>query len=132
MAQKTLINGTSYKISGGSALINGTKYQIRNGRTLINGTKHEIKFSDGLAWQIKELPNCGSYQKTIFNADFISNGSFFSSIMMQNLLKPYINYGNTMVYSNKSWTDQAYRTIEFDTQPTGDLLTWLQANATQL
>ncbi len=28
------------------------------------------------------------------------------------------------------WKDQAYRTITFDTEPTGDLLTWLEANAT--
>lgn len=29
-----------------------------------------------------------------------------------------------------TWTNQAYRTITFDEEPTGDLLTWLQANAT--
>lgn len=28
------------------------------------------------------------------------------------------------------WSNQAYRTITFDEEPTGDLLTWLQANAT--
>ena len=28
MAQKTLINGTAYEISGGSVLKDGTKYQI--------------------------------------------------------------------------------------------------------
>ena len=29
------------------------------------------------------------------------------------------------------WYNEAYRTLEFDTAPTGDLLTWLQANATK-
>lgn len=29
-----------------------------------------------------------------------------------------------------TWSNQAYRTITFDEEPTGDLLTWLQANAT--
>lgn len=29
-----------------------------------------------------------------------------------------------------TWNNQAYRTITFDEEPTGDLLTWLQANAT--
>lgn len=29
-----------------------------------------------------------------------------------------------------SWRNNAYKTITFDTHPTGDLLTWLQANAT--
>lgn len=30
-----------------------------------------------------------------------------------------------------TWTNQAYRTIIFDEEPTGDLLTWLQRNATK-
>lgn len=29
------------------------------------------------------------------------------------------------------WTNQAYRTLVFATPPTGDLLTWLQANGTK-
>ena len=29
-----------------------------------------------------------------------------------------------------SWGGETYRTIVFDEEPTGDLLTWLQANAT--
>lgn len=30
---------------------------------------------------------------------------------------------------NSGWLDQNYRTVTFETAPTGDLLTWLQANA---
>ena len=29
------------------------------------------------------------------------------------------------------WYNEAYKTLVFDTPPTGDLLTWLQANATK-
>ena len=29
------------------------------------------------------------------------------------------------------WNNEAYKTLVFDTPPTGDLLTWLQANATK-
>ena len=29
------------------------------------------------------------------------------------------------------WHSEAYKTLVFDTPPTGDLLTWLQANATK-
>ena len=29
------------------------------------------------------------------------------------------------------WDNEAYKTLVFDTPPTGDLLTWLQANATK-
>ncbi len=34
------------------------------------------------------------------------------------------------VYSS-TWSNTAYRTITFETAPTGDLLTWLQANGTK-
>ena len=34
------------------------------------------------------------------------------------------------VYNN-GWTNQAYRTVTFETAPTGDLLAWLEANATK-
>lgn len=30
---------------------------------------------------------------------------------------------------NRSWRDEAYRTVTFETAPTGDLLTWLESNA---
>ena len=42
----------------------------------------------------------------------------------------YFEY-STAGMSQFSWKDPAYRTLEFDTAPTGDLLTWLQANATK-
>ena len=32
------------------------------------------------------------------------------------------------VYSNGTWQNKAYRTITFEKSPTGELLTWLQAN----
>lgn len=32
---------------------------------------------------------------------------------------------------NNVWNDQKYRTLTFATPPTGDLLTWLQANGTK-
>lgn len=35
------------------------------------------------------------------------------------------------VTSSFEWYNEAYRTLEFDTPPTGNLLTWLQANATK-
>ena len=40
--------------------------------------------------------------------------------------------GSTDVYySTKGWVNNAYRTSTFSEPPTGDLLTWLQANAVQ-
>lgn len=34
--------------------------------------------------------------------------------------------------NNNGWYNQAYRTVEFETKPTGDLRTWLLQNATKL
>ena len=44
MAHKTLINGTSYEISGGRTLVNGTGYSIDKGKTLVSGTAYEVGF----------------------------------------------------------------------------------------
>lgn len=44
MAHKTLVNGTSYEISGGKTLVNGTAYSVGGGKTLVGGTSYEIGF----------------------------------------------------------------------------------------
>ena len=48
-----------------------------------------------------------------------------------------VHYGTSttkfdIVYLNSRWKMETYRTIAFEEEPTGDLLTWLQANATPL
>jgi hypothetical protein len=45
MAQKVLIDGTSYEVSGGKGLIGGTGYNISGGRTLVDGTGYNIILS---------------------------------------------------------------------------------------
>lgn len=42
MAQKVLVSGTSYELSGGKTLIGGTGYGISGGRTLVGGTGYDI------------------------------------------------------------------------------------------
>lgn len=44
----------------------------------------------------------------------------------------YTNAGSMMIYPETpfKWDKEVYRTITFDVPPTGDLLTWLTANAT--
>lgn len=63
-----------------------------------------------------------------FNANFTSNGLSFSSITLSLNLRSQILYGSTVVKAFDAWTSQAYRKLTFDAPPTGDLLTWLQAN----
>jgi len=44
MANKTLIGGTSYDISGGRCLVNGTGYNVKKGRTLVGGSGYNVDF----------------------------------------------------------------------------------------
>lgn len=71
-----------------------------------------------------------------FVINFNSNGIDFTTISMENEPKGYLQYENDSfsdtVYDNAGiWIDSAYRTITFETAPTGDLLTWLNANGTK-
>lgn len=44
MAQKTMIDGTAYEISGGKSMVDGTVYSIAKGRTMVDGTGYDILF----------------------------------------------------------------------------------------
>lgn len=65
---------------------------------------------------------------SLFLVSFTSNGESWGGIGGQNQHLMYLgDHSSTDVYYN-GWTNSAYRTLVFDTAPTGDLLTWLQAN----
>lgn len=56
-----------------------------------------------------------------------SNGKVFSRI---NITASQLSYGQYIVYGASSgWTNEAYKTIEMDNYPAGDLLQFLQSNA---
>ena len=56
-----------------------------------------------------------------------SNGKVFSRI---NITASQLLYGQSIVYQASSgWTNEAYKTIEMDNYPAGDLLQFLQSNA---
>lgn len=56
-----------------------------------------------------------------------SNGEAFSRI---NITASQLLYGQFIVYEASSgWTNEAYKTIEMDNYPAGDLLQFLQSNA---
>lgn len=66
--------------------------------------------------------------------DFVSDNTSFDLICVSHLED--ISYGGPttgvfFVYTSGKWANQAYRTITFLEDPTGDLLTWLQANGTK-
>jgi len=101
------------------------------------------EYPQGETWMINESPNIGSIPITpVINGDkdwvfvnFISDGFQFSKIAVSstngtswNILK----YDNELVYVFGGWYSSAYRIITFESAPTGDLLTWLQANAVKV
>lgn len=77
-------------------------------------------------------------KKTI---SFTSNGQAYAAISFQNrelvyYTNPYSSSGTTAYEytpwgAQEHWTNSAYRTITFDSTPTGSLLSWLQKNGTK-
>ena len=140
---KTLVNGTAYEVTGGKCLVNGVAYSVKKGLALVDGTETEIKFQNGYTWVLNKNPNLSSGLN--INVSFTSNGTQFSAIF--STYNEYGGYAYRLKYNRPQstaiqayyyiatsgqfgWTDESYRTITFDEEPTGDLLTWLQANAT--
>lgn len=67
-----------------------------------------------------------------FSASFISAGNSYSLLDIKSVASmTMISYDSTLVYGSGGWPDEAYRTVVFDTAPSGALLTWLQENGTK-
>ena len=68
---------------------------------------------------------------------FTSNGQKFTSIGTKSDYGPIVLYYDNIEIAGYEpgtgtryeFDNEAYRTITFDTPPTGELLTWLQSNA---
>lgn len=104
--------------------------------TKITGTLEAS--SSGGAKETWVLNNTVDTSKAVsFSANFVSNGLSYTGLKTGKLTPS----GRDLVYTNSSgstikvyfadlakWDNQAYRKITFDTPPTDDLLTWLQAN----
>lgn len=94
--------------------------------------------SSGGAKETWVLNNTVDTSKAVsFSENFVSNGLSYKGLKTGKLTPS----GRDLVYTNSSgstirvyfadlakWEYPAYRKITFDTPPTGDLLTWLQAN----
>ena len=90
----------------------------------------------GETWVINE--NIFYFSSGNYPIKFISNGNNYTELNMITTSRYYqLKYNDTKVADFDSdetlttWISQAYRTVTFETAPTGDLLTWLQANATK-
>lgn len=147
-AHKTLVNGTAYEIKGGKCLVNGTVYNILKGRTLIGGTGYDINFEPdvSLTWYFNETIDITSQPDNFWGYSSgiaVSFVSGYYGFTYDHLIRDYDDtYGvRTLIYYRKitetrelayrnGWRGEVYRTITFDEAPSGDLLAWLQENAT--
>lgn len=110
---------------------------------LLSGAIGKNSGSDALTWVINEKP---SVPDKMFSVKFTSNNIRYNNIALSstgdalpgipNVLIAYHQEESGMfdqVYEiyqgTERWGSQAYRTVTFETAPSGDLLTWLQANA---
>lgn len=135
-----MLKGCTYQIrvvfaTADGFLIRGyelIKYTVPNGET-------------ALTWQLNDRLTLFGEETKVFDINFISNNQSFKAICFTLSADPIMYYltdaadmgsGITLYSENFKWmghddTDHsAYRTITFETAPSGDLLAWLQANAT--
>ena len=95
-------------------------------------------------WVLNEQPQWIGISSRDFSIQFTSNNQSFTLFRFNRSgASQYdLQYNDVVVNGgiwNSSlnrpnwtgWTNSSYRTVTFDTAPTGDLLTWLQANGTK-
>lgn len=137
-AHKTLVGGTAYTVKGGKCMVNGTVYNILKGRTLIDGTGGDITFPSAepdvsKTWRFNDAISC--WDGMTWNVNFVALGypcTSISSTYNNNLFYTTPSLGRFMARDAAgNWSGEEYRTVTFDAPPTGDFLTWLQANAVQ-
>lgn len=68
-----------------------------------------------------------------YNVNFVSNTIAFNSLRLESAKLKNLYYGPELAYAEDpvggaTWYDNNFRTVQFATAPTGDLLAWLQAN----
>lgn len=68
-----------------------------------------------------------------YNVNFVSNEMAFNSLRLESAKLKNLYYGPELAYAEDpvggaTWYDSNFRTVQFVTAPTGDLLAWLQAN----
>lgn len=147
MSHKTTIGGTVYDVTGGKCLVNGTVYSIKKGRTLVGGTGYDVTFAPdvSLTWYFNQtLPQSAFSDSNVWTAGFVCGSDHYAviSAKFESGSRDYcVMYWNNTAgtvktkayglkeYSWANWTG-GKRTITFDEPPTGDLLAWLEQNAT--
>ncbi len=102
---------------------NATSYEVLADGTSI-GT---VTPSTGETWVLNETLTIDT--TVTYNVNFTTNNENKTSFEIRYVRgDKELQYDGELVYSNGTWIQEAYRTVTFETAPSGDLLTWLQAN----
>lgn len=83
-------------------------------------------------WVLNEYIDPLDHGEVTYSTDFTSNNNHFNSIRYTDSVVGVLFYNDILVFGGRPvaiWKDQAYRKITFSVPPSGDLLTWLEANA---
>lgn len=88
-------------------------------------------------WYFNEtLTGLPPEKDTYFEAQFVSKGTRYTRINLPiafaGMLYAPVSGNSIIAYMGSSWKDLAYRTIELDDPATGELLAFLQHNATNI
>lgn len=97
------------------------------GETLV----YEKASSGGETWLLNEFNGNLTASAIDVNTQFTSNNTNYTRFrcVKSDPFTSGIYYDDVQIWnSSDDYTNQAYRTIKFAKPPTGDLLTWLQAN----
>lgn len=113
---------------------------MKDGKALwMNEKAITPKKTAGETWVLND-GRCYDFPINGFTINFISNNINFNKMNIKGSMNGHFCYDNISVagielslngYDIVNWKNEAYRTITFLESPTGDLLTWLQANGTK-
>ena len=90
--------------------------------------------SSGETWLLNDFNGNLTASAIDVSISFVSNQNNYNRFrcVKSNPINTGIYYDDTQIWnSTDDYISEAYRTITFATAPTGDLLTWLQANGTK-
>ena len=138
---KTL--GCHGKVMASDVVVGGKTLNC-NGKLMQGDIVVELAGSatSGKTWYFNDT--IGMPDTDTLNFNFTSNGAAYTRIYRYIMTSPFemklLRYDNAdsgskdtaYVYGNKQWVNEAYRTIVLDEPATGDVLAFLEANATKL
>lgn len=119
-----------------SVVAKATGYRDSEKSAAISFTKASV--STGETWVLNDnISPARALEKTEIN--FTSNNTQYTALQYRRSTLGYYTADGSLIDiadadimdESTSWTNTAYKTITFDTAPTGALLTWLQANGTK-